>query len=62
MRPADSLMSAELSLFIKINSLFRISGNFDKSVGVCCGSRLSEFRIKPEIEEIPCIFPDDQGI
>jgi hypothetical protein len=33
----DSLMSAKISLFFKINSLFRILGNSKKSIGHYCG-------------------------
>jgi hypothetical protein len=60
--PVSSLMSPEISLLFKSNSLLQTVGNFEKSLGGCCGLWP---RGKPNYvhnDVFPCIFPVDQGI
>src|ERR1700675_108948 len=55
-------MSWEISLLLRINSLFRILGNFQKSIGSYCRLWPRRPQIGLAIWEVPYIFPVDQGI
>jgi hypothetical protein len=57
----NSLIPLETSLLFDNNSLFRILGNSEEKYR--CLRRFLRVRhpIGAQIDEIPCIFPDDQG-